>query len=314
MGLKPIQDAWKQNPEMRAYWAQIHEAWHNRTQLAPETEDLVTCDVCGGIGYVRFELPKDHPQFGKLQRCPNPQCPTVHANRQARYERLTSKSQIPAMYRDLTFAAWDKLAHNGAKMQGKWDALGAALAFVDAREKQYMFTLADAAQRVNLTVEGGVGQARRNSIVFSGPNGVGKTSLAVSIAQELIGLGVPTVYVRLAEFFDAIKERFTKKKDYELGGDAEDEAELLRLYQEAPVLVIDEFAAQVTDWRRERAEQLVNYRYTHQMPTIITTNIESAEFPEIWGLILGHRVQAMAHWIVMGGDELRPRRAARTSR
>lgn len=309
---KSIAELW--SPAKLAERQRKYELMLAALPQADTADETPVCDVCGGLGYVRYELPVEHPDFGKLQRCPNPQCPTVHANRQARYERLTSKSQIPAMYCDLTFAAWDKLAHKGTKMQGKWDALGAALAFVDAREKQYMFTLADAAQRVNLTVEGGVGQARRNSIVFSGPNGVGKTSLAVSIAQELIGLGVPTVYVRLAEFFDAIKERFTKKKDYELGGDAEDEAELLRLYQEAPVLVIDEFAAQVTDWRRERAEQLVNYRYTHQMPTIITTNIESAEFPEIWGLILGHRVQAMAHWIVMGGDELRPRRAARTSR
>lgn len=272
------------------------------------------CETCGGLGYVRYELPVGHPDFGKLLRCPDKNCPTVKANRVARYERLSKSSQIPAMYRDLTFGAWEKLAQKPEKMDGKWDALGAALAFVDAREKLHMFTLAEAAQRVNLTVEAGTGRAQRNSIVFSGPNGVGKTSLAVSIAQELIGLGVPTVYVRLAEFFDAIKERFKKKKEYELGGDAEDEAELLRLYQEAPVLVIDEFAAQVTDWRRERAEQLVNYRYTHQMPTIITTNIESADFPDIWGLILGHRVQAMAHWIVMGGDELRPRKAARTSR
>ena len=309
---RPLADLW--SPEKLAERQRKYAQLLATLPEAEQLDETPTCAVCGGLGYVRYELPVGHPDFGKLLRCPDKNCPTVAANRKARYERLSKSSQIPAMYRDLTFAAWERLAQRPEKMQGKWDALGAALAFVDAREKQYMFTLAEAAQRVNLTAETGTGRAQRNSIVFSGPNGVGKTSLAVSIAQELIGLGVPTVYVRLAEFFDAIKERFKKKKEYELGGDAEDEAELLRLYQEAPVLVIDEFAAQVTDWRRERAEQLVNYRYTHQMPTIITTNIESADFPDIWGLILGHRVQAMAHWIVMGGDELRPRKAARTSR
>ena len=30
-----------------------------------------TCEICGGGGWVRFDLPREHPQFGKLQPCPN---------------------------------------------------------------------------------------------------------------------------------------------------------------------------------------------------------------------------------------------------
>lgn len=313
MGLKPIHDVWKQNPDARAYWKSMQDAWALRQAQTPPVEDVEICATCGGLGYVRYEVPKTHELFGKLQRCPNSGCPVVRANQQARYERIASRSQIPAMYKELTFAAWDKLSKKPERMTGKWDALGAALAFVDARENEFMFTLADAAQRVGLTVETG-SAVRRNSIVFSGDNGVGKTSLAVSIAQELIEIGVPVVYMRLAEFFDAIKERFSRKTEYEYGGEATDEAEVLRLYQEAPVLVIDEFSAIATPWRRERAEQLVNLRYTHQKPTIITTNIRSADFPDVWGLILGHRVQAMSHWISMSGAELRPRKPAKDSR
>lgn len=292
---------WKQSPEARAYWQTLNDAPAHQS-----AEETPACETCGGLGYVRYDVPQTDARFGKLQRCPNAQCPTVRAQQKARYERLTRKSQIPAMYQQLTFAAWETLAKKRERMTGKWDALGAALAFVDARDRNYMFTLADAAARVDLTVEAGTSRAARNSVVFSGANGVGKTSLAVSIAQELLVLGVPTVYVRLAEFFDALKAQFNRAEG--------DEAEVLAVYQEAPVLVIDEFAAQVTDWRRERAEQLVNYRYTHQLPTIITTNIASADFPDVWGLILGHRVQAMAYWIVMGGIELRPRRASKESR
>ena len=29
--------------------------------------------ICGGLGYVRYDLPVDHPQFGQLFRCPNNQ-------------------------------------------------------------------------------------------------------------------------------------------------------------------------------------------------------------------------------------------------
>ncbi len=29
------------------------------------------CPICGGIGYVRYDRPIDHPRFGKLEPCPN---------------------------------------------------------------------------------------------------------------------------------------------------------------------------------------------------------------------------------------------------
>lgn len=39
----------------------------------PKSRDLCssTCEICGGCGYVRLDLPRDHPRFGKLQPCPN---------------------------------------------------------------------------------------------------------------------------------------------------------------------------------------------------------------------------------------------------
>jgi hypothetical protein len=29
------------------------------------------CDICGGIGYIRYDLEPHHPMFGKVQLCPN---------------------------------------------------------------------------------------------------------------------------------------------------------------------------------------------------------------------------------------------------
>ena len=28
-----------------------------------------TCPICGGVGYVRRDLPVDHPDFGRLEVC-----------------------------------------------------------------------------------------------------------------------------------------------------------------------------------------------------------------------------------------------------
>jgi len=56
-----------------------------RTRVAGEGEaeeaDLVTrlsldncipdCPICGGVGYIRYDVPVHDPNFGKLRRCPN---------------------------------------------------------------------------------------------------------------------------------------------------------------------------------------------------------------------------------------------------
>lgn len=36
-----------------------------------EANCIPDCPICGGIGYVRFDLPVHDPNFGKIQRCPN---------------------------------------------------------------------------------------------------------------------------------------------------------------------------------------------------------------------------------------------------
>jgi DNA replication protein DnaC len=302
--IKTLEEIMRNSPEARAYNAELSASMAAKRALQPEPEP--ECPTCGGIGFVRADLPTDHPLFGKPFPCPNPECPTLAARRAERYAKLCTLAQIPKEYQWLTFAEWDVLAQHPGALDGKRDALGSALAFVAARDRGFRFTLDDAAAQVGLP-QPELASREKCSIAFSGANGVGKTSLAVCIARVLIEASVPVVYIRMMEFFDALKERFKDKNEYALGGDADDEAGVMRTYQQAPVLLIDEFPREATPWRRERAEALVNYRYTHQMPTIITTNLTADELMTIWHPTTAGRVQAMSHWILIGGIELRPR-------
>lgn len=302
--IKTLEEILRDNPAAREYWQSVRS---NHVADPVPDFDTPTCPTCGGIGWVNVKVPVSHPLFGKGVVCPNPDCKVVAERREQRYTQLCNLSQIPAEYQggEVSFEGWAALEQTPA-IEGKRGALGAALAFIAAEQRGFKFTLDEAADLGGIEPpEFSTGE--KCSIVFTGRNGMGKTSLAVSIAKLLLESGEAVVYLRLAEFFDGLKERFREKDSYEIGGEANDEAEFMRQYQQAPVLVLDEFGADVTDWRRERAEALINYRYTHQLPTIITTNLSAKQMLNLWGLTLGSRVQAMAHWVEVGGVELRER-------
>ncbi len=273
------------------------------------------CETCDGAGWVIFEYKQNGVVIRREQaQCPNPQCPVVREITEQRWAKLHTQAQIPPKYEDLSFESWLQLFDATPECRtGKLDAYGAAMAFVEARENRFYFTLDDAAARVGLKPLDW-DQSLRCGLVLSGVNGVGKTSLAVSIARALLNQGAAVLYIRLSEFFDALKERFENKTDYELLPGSTDEASLMTTVQCAPVLVIDEFYADVTKWRKERAEALINYRYSNNLPTVITTNLKRDELPMLWGMTTGQRIQSMCHWIQMGGEVIRDRAAEVVSR
>lgn len=248
----------------------------------------------------------------EYEKCKNPLCPVVTDSRNTLFQKLCREASIPQEYSSLTFERWNDLFIDQPEtIRGKQDAVGAALAF--AREKDHRFDLDTAARYANLAPPEDAGDPK-TSLVLSGANGVGKTSLAVAIAREVLNHNEAILYMRFGEFFDALKERFEKKAVYQYFPSLLTEADVMTQFQRATILIIDEFYADVTEWRAERGEQLINYRYTHQLPTIVTTNMSSAQLIEHWGKTTGHRLQAMAHWIEMGGVELRRRAAMIKSR
>lgn len=315
---RPIQH-YLPNEEARAYWRSVMEA--KQTRAAFDVPDVPVCPTCGGLGVVKYDVPVGHEHFGKMFPCPDPNCQTARANSDARYKRISTAAQIPTTYRKMTISAWHNLAEQFPYdpnrspefdyMAGKWAAYGAACLFIERAEQGFRFGLDEVAERFGLPLPE-IDTPKRRGFVLSGKNGVGKTSLAVAIANELINQYKPVVYVRLDDFWAALRERFTQKTTYEYAEDAEDEASVMRLYQQAPVLIVDEFTPdKLTDWRLNMVHQLINYRYTNDLPTLITTNTKYEEFRDLWSVkdgvtTTGDRVLAMCHWIEMVGLNLRP--------
>jgi len=111
----------------------------------------------------------------------------------------------------------------------------------------------------------------RNGLFISGTKGTGKTHLAVSIANQLIRKGTPVICMTMIDLLSRIKQTFRK-------AEGATEAEIMRIYEEVPLLIIDDIGTeQPTKWGITQIYAIINARYEGYMPTIITTNYSGAD-------------------------------------
>ncbi len=104
-------------------------------------------------------------------------------------------------------------------------------------------------------------------LVFTGPNGCGKTHLAAAVAAACIETGCAALFMVVPDLLDHLRAAY--QPDSQVGYD-----ELFELLKSAPVLVLDDLGAQsATPWAQEKLFQLINHRYNARAPTLVTTNL-----------------------------------------
>lgn len=103
-----------------------------------------------------------------------------------------------------------------------------------------------------------------------GNYGCGKTHLTAAIIHRLAERGIGGVFVVVPELLRAIRRGFNQAN--------EDSDRLVKLTEEAPLLVLDDLGAEKpSDWVREQLYVIINRRYENMLPTIITTNCSMQE-------------------------------------
>ncbi len=102
-------------------------------------------------------------------------------------------------------------------------------------------------------------------LLFLGGYGVGKTHLAAAIANFVVGVGVPTLFLTVPDLLDWLRFAY----------DATDSTfeERFDEIRNIPLLVLDDLGTQnTTPWAQEKLFQIINHRYVNRLPTVITTN------------------------------------------
>ncbi len=219
------------------------------TKMAAETDiddsDIYACPLCRDCGWI-IEGTSARPCV----------C-------QKKVESSDSERRLPIPHlRSMLFSNFDlklypeniKTSNGNSYRQIAREALSSAMAFA------------------NSIVKG----INRPGLIFEGEVGSGKTFLAAAIANELLAKGVDVEFIVVPEFLDELRQQIHSNDD--------SEAALINRIKEVPVLVLDDMGAHnFSPWVQNILFTIINYRLNHQLPVLITTNLDMDELCEAVG-------------------------------
>jgi DNA replication protein DnaC len=148
-------------------------------------------------------------------------------------------------------------------------------------------------------------------LLFMGPQGIGKTHLAVGIIKRLMReKNVPCLFRTFPELLKEIQNSYNPISQTS-------ELSLLSPVLEIEVLVLDELGAQnPSSWVRDTVGYVLNYRYNENKVTILTTNFLDRDegttkpgTPDTLTERIGERMRSrlyeMCKTVEMGGKDFR---------
>lgn len=173
------------------------------------------------------------------------------------YERrrlMHKKSGLAGAAQELTFA-------NFKPRPGTEEALRVAKEFVDHWEDK---------------LKAGEG------FTLVGTYGSGKSHLAAAVVHELINRGISATYQPIAELLKRVRATYD--------GTGETEAQILEWLHGVKCLALDDIGTQKqTKWAEEFIFTVIDHRYRHRLPTIITTNCSNIDGENSLSEALGER-------------------------
>lgn len=144
---------------------------------------------------------------------------------------------------------------------------------------------------------------KATGLMLVGPYGCGKTHLAAAILHRCADNGLPGMFVVVPELLARIRTSFRTND-----GKAE---EIIDAAKTSKLLILDDLGAEKTsEWVTEQLYMLINYRYEHMLPTVITTNNNGAELEQELGRRTLSRLIEMTKPVKIQAGDYRMKMAA----
>ncbi len=111
-------------------------------------------------------------------------------------------------------------------------------------------------------------------LALAGPSGCGKTHLAAAIANHCIKNNHPVFYITAPDLLDHLRSTFSPNSEMPYD-------EFFEQVRNVPLLILDDLGAQSsTPWAKEKLDQLLSYRFSNQLPTVIVSIVPIEELEE----------------------------------
>ena len=148
---------------------------------------------------------------------------------------------------------------------------------------------------------------KATGLMLVGPYGCGKTHLAAAILHRCAENGLPGMFVVVPELLARIRTSFRTND-----GKAE---EIIDAAKTSKLLILDDLGAEKTsEWVTEQLYMIINYRYEHMLPTVITTNNTGAELEQELGRRTLSRLAEMTRPVKIHADDYRMKISSRKVR
>jgi len=213
-----------------------------------ETEEgsakAADCPVCGGARFVHPLSPSGKLDYSRVIPC---RC----TREELAEERLAHLQRYSNLGR-LTRLTFDSLNPKGRS---------------DSPQSQEGFQRAYKAARA-------FADDPKGWLVLTGPSGCGKTHLATAIANRAIARDRSAFYMTAPDLLDHLRASFSPESEMPYD-------EFFEQVRNTPLLVLDDLGAQSsTPWAKEKLDQLLNHRFSSQLPTVIVSIIPVDELEE----------------------------------